>query len=212
MSKSINLTLFLFFNKYYLLSKALAVSKNIYQILQNNDIIKEVEKIGREIFDMCNKLEVTPEMLSKLMDAIALNKQKPGPLMPTLHAAQEIFGCIPLEIQKIISKELDISVSTINGVVTFYSRFSTEPKGKHIVGVCLGTACYVRGSQEIIDAVSKELNIGVGETTSDGNFTLEATRCLGACGLAPVFTIDEEVYGNSNKDTAINAIKKYANE
>ena len=160
---------------------------------------------------MCNKLEVTPEMLGKLMDAINENKKKPGPLMPTLHAAQEIFGCIPLEIQKIISKELDISVSTINGVVTFYSRFSTEPKGKHIVGVCLGTACYVRGSQEIIDAVSKELNIGVGETTSDGNFTLEATRCLGACGLAPVFTIGEEVFGNATKEIAIEQLQNLEN-
>ncbi len=157
---------------------------------------------------MCNKLEVTPEMMNKLMDTINENKKKPGPLMPTLHAAQEIFGCIPLEIQKIISKELDISVSTINGVVTFYSRFSTEPKGKHIVGVCLGTACYVRGSQEILDAVSKELEIGVGETSKDGNFTLQATRCLGACGLAPVFTIDDNVYGNSTKNEALEELKK----
>lgn len=160
---------------------------------------------------MCNKLEVTPAMLEALMKAINENKKKPGPLMPTLHAAQEIFGCIPLEIQKIISKELDISISTINGVVTFYSRFSTEPKGKHIVGVCLGTACYVRGSQEILDAVSKELEIGVGETTKDGMFTLQATRCLGACGLAPVFTIGDDVYGNANKDVAIEQLQKLEN-
>ena len=157
---------------------------------------------------MCNKLEITPEMMNKFMAAMAENKKKPGPLMPTLHQAQEIFGCIPLEIQKIISKELDISVSTINGVVTFYSRFSTEPKGRHIVGVCLGTACYVRGSQEILDAVSKELEIGVGETTKDGEFTLQATRCLGACGLAPVFTIDDTVFGNSNKAEALEQLKE----
>lgn len=161
---------------------------------------------------MCNKLEVTPDMLNKLMDAINENKKKPGPLMPTLHTAQEIFGCIPLEIQKIISKELDISVGTINGVVTFYSRFSTEPKGKHIVGVCLGTACYVRGSQEVLDAVKKELEIEVGQTTKDGKFTLQATRCIGACGLAPVFTIDDTVYGNSNKNMAIEAVEAFANE
>ncbi|MCR5350373.1 MAG: NAD(P)H-dependent oxidoreductase subunit E [Acholeplasmatales bacterium] len=157
---------------------------------------------------MSNKLVVTDAMLKELKKAIEENKKKPGPLMPTLHKAQEIFGCIPLEIQKIISEELDISVGTINGVVTFYSRFSTEPKGKHIIGVCLGTACYVRGSQEVLDAVSKELEIKVGETTKDGNFTLEATRCLGACGLAPVFTIGEEVYGNSTKNIAIEAIQK----
>lgn len=160
---------------------------------------------------MCNKLEITPEMMNEFMAAIAENKKKPGPLMPTLHKAQELFGCIPLDIQKIISKELDISVSTINGVVTFYSRFSTEPKGKHIIGVCLGTACYVRGSQEILDAVSKELEIGVGETTKDGQFTLQATRCLGACGLAPVFTIGEEVYGNATKEIAINELQNLEN-
>ncbi|MBR6071804.1 MAG: NAD(P)H-dependent oxidoreductase subunit E [Acholeplasmatales bacterium] len=147
-------------------------------------------------------------MMDSFMAAINENKKKPGPLMPTLHKAQEIFGCIPLEIQKIISKELNISISTINGVVTFYSRFSTEPKGKHIVGVCLGTACYVRGSQDILDAVSKELEIGVGETSKDGQFTLQATRCLGACGLAPVFTIDDEVFGNANKDIAIEQLQK----
>lgn len=160
---------------------------------------------------MCNKLEITPEMMNEFMAAINENKKKPGPLMPTLHKAQELFGCIPLDIQKIISKELDISVSTINGVVTFYSRFSTEPKGKHIIGVCLGTACYVRGSQEILDAVSKELEIGVGETTKDGQFTLQATRCLGACGLAPVFTIGEEVFGNANKDIAIEQLQNIQN-
>ena len=93
-------------------------------------------------------------------------------------------------------------------MVTFYSRFSTEPKGKHIVGVCLGTACYVRGSQEILDAVSKELEIGVGETTKDGEFTLQATRCLGACGLAPVFTIGDEVYGNADKNVALEELRK----
>ncbi len=161
---------------------------------------------------MNNNSLVTPDKTKALMDAISENKKKPGPLMPTLHKAQEIFGCIPLEVQKIISEELDISVSTINGVVTFYSRFSTKPKGKHIIGVCLGTACYVRGSQEIIDAVKKELEINVGETTKDGNFTLEATRCLGACGLAPVFTIGEEVFGNSNKNMALEEIKKIRQE
>ena len=160
---------------------------------------------------MSEKFEIASDKLKLLLDAISENKKKPGPLMPTLHKAQEIFGCIPLEVQKVISKELDISVSTINGVVTFYSRFSTKPKGKHIIGVCLGTACYVRGSQEVLDAVSKELEIGVGETTKDGNFTLEATRCLGACGLAPVFTIGETVYGNSNKNMAIEAINSVKN-
>lgn len=154
-------------------------------------------------------LEITEEKLNKLMEVIADNKKKPGPLMPTLHSAQHIFGCIPLEIQKIIAKELEMSVSQVNGVVTFYSQFSIEPKGKHIVGVCLGTACYVRGAQEILDAVSKELKIGVGETSEDGNFSLQATRCIGACGLAPVFTIGEAVYGNTDKQKALAALKEF---
>lgn len=155
------------------------------------------------------KLEITDKKINELMAVIAKYKDTKGPLMPTLHEAQKIFGCIPLEIQKIISKELDVSVSKINGVVTFYSQFSIEPKGKHIVGVCLGTACYVRGSQEILDAVSKELKIGVGETSDDGQFSLQATRCIGACGLAPVFTIDEQVFGNSDKNKAIAALKEF---
>ena len=158
------------------------------------------------------KVEITDEKLKKLYDAIEQHKQKPGPLIPTLHDTQEIFGCIPLEIQKIISKELDISVSTINGVVTFYSRFSTEPKGKYSVCVCMGTACYVRGAQDILDAVKKELNIEVGETTPDGQFTLQATRCIGACGLAPVFTIGDEVYGNADKNLAVEVIRQIKEE
>lgn len=154
------------------------------------------------------KLEITDEKLNKLMAVIAENKKKPGPLMSTLHSAQEIFGCIPVTIQKIIAKELDESVSKINGVVTFYSRFSVEPKGKHVVGVCLGTACYVRGSQRVLDAVSEVLKINVNQTSEDGEFTLEATRCIGACGLAPVFTIDGTVYGQSTPEMAREALAK----
>lgn len=155
------------------------------------------------------KLEITQEKLDQLEAVMNANMQKPGPLMPTLHEAQKIFGCVPIPIQKIISKKLGVSVAEINGVVTFYAQFSIEPKGKHIVGVCLGTACYVRGSQEVLDAISSELKIKAGETSEDGLFTLNATRCIGACGLAPVFTIGEDVYGNSNAAKAKEAIKKY---
>lgn len=158
------------------------------------------------------KLEITDEKLNRLHEVIEANKNTPGPLMPILHEAQEIFGCIPISIQKIISKETGISVATINGVVTFYSRYSIEPKGKHIVGVCLGTACYVRGSQDILDTISREIGIGVNQTSEDGEFSLEATRCIGACGLAPVFTIDGKVYGSSNSKIAIAAIKEIKGE
>lgn len=158
---------------------------------------------------MAVKFVMNEKQIAELKASMELHKQKPGPLMPTLHDAQRIFGCIPLEVQKIISKELDESVAKINGVVTFYSHFSIEPKGKHIIGVCLGTACYVRGSQNIIDVFCDELNIKPGETTEDGLFTLEATRCIGACGLAPVFTIDGHVYGSSNPTIARNALREY---
>lgn len=147
-------------------------------------------------------IQITEEKLAKLYAAMDKHKSKPGPLMPTLHDAQKIFGCVPLEIQKLIARELDESIAKINGVVTFYSQFSIEPKGETVIGVCLGTACYVRGSQGILDAFSDELKLKVGETSEDGKFTLQATRCIGACGLAPVFTVNETVYGNSSVQKA----------
>lgn len=157
---------------------------------------------------MAVKFVLKEEQVKELKERIAEHKKKPGPLMPTLHDAQKIFGCIPLQVQKIIAEELDESVAKINGVVTFYSHFSIEPKGKHIISVCLGTACYVRGSQAILDAMSEVLRIKPGETSEDGMYTLEATRCIGACGLAPVFTIDGHVFGSSNPTIAREALKK----
>lgn len=147
---------------------------------------------------MAVKLEYSEEQLKEFKAKMEEHKQKPGPLMPTLHDAQNIFGCIPLEIQKIISEELGESIAKINGVVTFYSHFSLNPTGKHVIGVCLGTACYVRGSQAIVDKFKEILKIDGGQTTEDGMYTLQETRCVGACGLAPVFSVDGEVHGNSN--------------
>ncbi|MDD3170787.1 MAG: NAD(P)H-dependent oxidoreductase subunit E [Bacilli bacterium] len=157
---------------------------------------------------MAVKFVMNDEQVKELKERIQEHKKKPGPLMPTLHDAQKIFGCIPLAVQKIIAEELDESIAKINGVVTFYSHFSIEPKGQHVISVCLGTACYVRGSQSIIDAMSDVLKVKPGETTEDGKFTLEATRCIGACGLAPVFTIDGNVYGSSNPTIAREALRK----
>lgn len=133
--------------------------------------------------------------------------KKPGPIMPILHDAQHIFGCIPLEIQKIISEKLNVSIAKINGIVTFYTHFSLEPKGKYVIGVCLGTACYVKGSQQILDAAISELKINPGETTEDGLFTLEATRCIGACGLAPVFCVGDDVLGIANPKQLVEEIR-----
>lgn len=157
---------------------------------------------------MAVKFVMNEEQIKELRECIEKHKQKPGPLMPTLHDAQRIFGCVPISVQKIISEELGDSVSHINGVVTFYSHFSIEPKGKHVISVCMGTACYVRGSQDIVNAISEMLHVKPGETTEDGLFTLEATRCIGACGLAPVFTIDGEVYGSGTPTMARNLVKK----
>ena len=129
----------------------------------------------------------THKHMNVFLDDVEKIKNKPGALMPILQLSQYYFGCVPIEIQKMIAKKLKLSISKVNAVVTFYSQFSIEPKGAHIVSVCMGTACYVRGAKEILDAFESHLMIKTKETTKDGNFTLEATRCVGACGLAPVF-------------------------
>jgi len=162
----------------------------------------------RRIYKVSVRIQINEEKLAKLYAVMEENKTKPGPLMPTLHEAQKIFGCVPLEIQKIISKELHESIAKINGVVTFYGQFSIEPKGEKVISVCLGTACYVRGSKGILDAFSDELGVKVGNTSEDGKYTLQATRCIGACGLAPVFTVNETVYGNASVAKAKEVLKE----
>lgn len=123
-------------------------------------------------------------------------KSKPGPLMPIMQKAQEIFGCLNFDVQLYISEQMDVPMTDIYGVATFYSQFRLEPTGKHLIGVCMGTACYVKNSQRILDEIVMLLKIEPGKTTADGIFTLEATRCLGCCGLAPVIMIDDQVYGS----------------
>jgi len=131
--------------------------------------------------------------------------------MPVLHEAQKIFGFLPIEVQKVISEKLNMAMAEIYGVVTFYSQFTLEQKGDYIIGVCLGTACYVRGAQKIIDKIKKEINVEVGATSSDGKFSLDATRCIGACGLAPVLTVNEDVYGRLIEADITGIIAKYSN-
>ncbi len=157
---------------------------------------------------MNTNTHITSEKLALFYTQLEKNKKLPGPLMPTLHDAQHLFGHIPLNIQKIIAKELNESIAKVNGVVTFYGNFSVTPKGKRVIGVCLGTACYVRGSQNIMETLQDELKIKAGETTKDGEVTLCATRCIGACGLAPVFSIDDHIYGNSNVQKAKQILKE----
>ena len=156
-------------------------------------------------------MELCDSKLKELNATIERNKGEMGMLMPILHDSQKIFGCIPYEVQKIISEQTKIPLAEIYGVITFYSHFSIEPKGEYIVGVCMGTACYVKDAGKILDDISKEINIKAGETSEDGRFTLEATRCIGACGLAPLITVNEEVYVRLTADTTetLNIIAKY---
>ncbi|MDF2675737.1 MAG: NADH-quinone oxidoreductase subunit NuoE [Bacillota bacterium] len=145
----------------------------------------------------------------RLKEFIESKKETQGIMMQTLQEAQNIFGYLPIEVQKFIADETGIPLAEVYGVVTFYTQFSVTPKGKHKIGVCLGTACYVKGAQLILDKLSKELGINVGATTEDNLFTLEATRCLGCCGLAPVMMIDDEVYGKLETKQIPEIIAKY---
>ena len=151
----------------------------------------------------------TKEKYVQLDEVIAKYKGTPGALMPVLQEAQNIFGYVPADVQKIIADGLGTTLAEVYGVATFYAQFSLEPKGQYVVGVCLGTACYVKGSQKVLDKLTEELDVTVGKTTSDGLFTLNATRCLGACGLAPVMMINDEVYGRLTPDEIPGIIAKY---
>ncbi len=152
----------------------------------------------------------TAEQEAELLKVIADKKDDKGALMPVLQKAQEIYGYLPIEVQTIISNEMNIPLEKVYGVVTFYSQFSLYPKGKYQISVCLGTACYVKGSGDIYDKLQEKLGIAGGECTPDGKFSLEACRCIGACGLAPVLTVNDEVYGRLTVDDVDNIIAKYA--
>ncbi|HIU45059.1 MAG TPA: NAD(P)H-dependent oxidoreductase subunit E [Candidatus Enteromonas pullicola] len=136
-------------------------------------------------------------------------KDEPSPLMMILSAIQKKYGYIPLEVQEIVSRKTGIPVAEIYGVVTFYSFFSLKPKGKYVLGICLGTACYVKNSQAIVDKFSALLGIAPGETTDDGLFTIEAVRCIGACALAPAMTINGKVYPKVTPDQVGMIIDEY---
>jgi len=151
----------------------------------------------------------TPEQEAELLKVIEEHKADPGALMPVLQGAQGIYGYLPIEVQKIISDKMGIPMEKIYGVVTFYAQFSLYPKGKYNISVCLGTACYVKGSGDIYDKLQEVLGIAGGECTADGKFSLEACRCIGACGLAPVMTVNEDVYGRLTVDEVADILKKY---
>ncbi len=154
----------------------------------------------------------TQEQEQQLLEVIAKNKELPGALLPVLHEAQEIYGYLPIEVQQMVADGLGISLSEVYGVATFYSRFSLTPKGKHKISVCLGTACYVKGADKVLAEVEKKLGIKSGECTADGLFSIDSCRCVGACGLAPVMMVDEEVYGKLTPDLVGKILDKYIKE
>ena len=149
------------------------------------------------------------QKLDQIAAAIAKFEANASNLIMILHAAQGIYGYLPYEVQKFIADKMDIPVSEVSAVVSFYSFFSTKPKGKHSILVCMGTACYVRGSEKLIDALQKHLNVGVDDTTEDGKFTLNVARCIGACGLAPAMMIDDTVYKAVNPNKLESILSKY---
>ena len=151
----------------------------------------------------------TKEQDEKLVAIINNYKGIKGSMMPILQQAQEIYGYLPIEVQKIIARETGASLEEIFGVVSFYSQFKLNPNGKYAIAVCLGTACYVKGAQALIDEISKELGIEAGSTSSDGKYSLEATRCIGACGLAPVLTVNGDVYGRLTTKDIPEILAKY---
>ena len=153
----------------------------------------------------CNNMD-KHAALQQVIDEL---RNEPGCLMPIMQRAQDIYGYLPEEVMNHIAKELDIPVSDVYGVATFYAQFNLEPKGKYIISVCLGTACYVKGAQQVLDKLEEVLGVPAGKTTPDGVFTLNATRCLGACGLAPVIMVNDDVYGRLTPDQVPGIIAKY---
>mgnify|MGYP003372728808 FL=1 len=151
----------------------------------------------------------TKEQEEQLMQVIAEHKQDKGALMPVLQKAQDIYGYLPIEVQKMIADGLGVPLEEVYGVSTFYSQFALNPKGEYKVSVCLGTACYVKGSGDVFDKLQQTLGIKGGECTPDGKFSLEACRCIGACGLAPVITINDDVYGRLTPDDIPGILEKY---
>ena len=153
--------------------------------------------------------EGTPEQEAKLRAKCRELLPLGGATMPALQYAQELYGYLPYEVQMIVAEELGVTLADVYGVVTFYSQFSLYPKGKYRIGICLGTACYVKGSGDIYDKLKEVLGVESGQCTADRKFSLDATRCIGACGLAPVLTVNDDVYGKITPDDVAGILEKY---
>ena len=155
------------------------------------------------------KVDVTEEQKKKILEIVDSYKDTEGSLIQILHDVQDYFGYLPIEVQEIISDAKKVPLAEINGIVTFYTQFSTQPKGKYAVSVCLGTACYVKGSGKILEKFEENLGIKAGEVTDDGMFSIDACRCVGACGLAPVAIVNGEVYGKLVQNDVKSICDKY---
>lgn len=157
-----------------------------------------------------NTKELSKELIHQLEEYIDAIENKDTALIEVLHKAQNLFGYVPKEVQLLIGEKLDLPAAKIFGVVSFYSYFTTEPKGKYVFNVCMGTACFVRQADAVLRELERHLNIKVGETTKDKRFSMEALRCVGACGLAPVLMVNDEVYGKVKPEDIPHIISKYA--
>lgn len=152
--------------------------------------------------------ETEDQKRARIIEIIEAFRNEPGNLIQILHLVQGVYGYLPLDIQRLVAERLNVPLSKVHSVVTFYSFFSTEPRGEYTIRVCLGTACYVRGGMEILRRLTQTLGVEVGGTTSDRKFTLEVTRCIGACGLAPACTVNGEVYRQVNPDRVNHILSK----
>jgi NADP-reducing hydrogenase subunit HndA len=155
------------------------------------------------------KIKLSDSKIQQLVDVCKSFNNDGGELINVLHKAQSLFGYLPAEVQEVVAKELKISVAKVYGVVTFYSFFSMIPKGRHPISICMGTACYVRGAEKVLEEFKSQLKMAVGETSADGKFSISCLRCVGACGLAPVVTIGEKVYGRVAPDEVANILAEY---
>ncbi len=155
------------------------------------------------------KIELRHEDVTRIKEICNSFNKDPQELINILHSTQEHFGYLPAEVQEVISAETGIPVAKIYGVVTFYSFFTMTPKGKHPISICMGTACYVRGAEKVLEEFKKELGLQVGQTSKDGKFSLSSLRCVGACGLAPVVLIGDKTYGRVAPDDVRNILKEY---
>lgn len=155
------------------------------------------------------RIKLPEHKVQELKEVCSQYNHDKGELINVLHSAQGIFGYLPAEVQEVVAQELNVSVAHVYGVVTFYSFFSMLPKGEHPISICMGTACYVRGAEKVLDEFKRQLKVKVGETTPDGKFSLSCLRCVGACGLAPVVTVGEKVYGRVSPDDVKRILNEY---